>query len=117
MNHNFLHSIKPFIGTTVTVTIDRPLGSKHPEWKFTYLCNYGYVDGIQAPDGECVDAYVLLVDKPMKTCTGKVVAIVHRKNDDDDKLVVIPTDAEISDTMIESAIYFQEQWFEHMLVK
>mgnify|MGYP002508979944 CR=1 FL=1 len=41
------------IGDIVTVTIDRPLGSYHPEHKDMYYpINYGYIEGIIAPDGE-----------------------------------------------------------------
>ncbi len=41
------------IGKTVTVTVDRPLGSYHPEHRDMYYpINYGYVEGIIAPDGE-----------------------------------------------------------------
>ena len=48
------------IGRTVTVTVDRPLGSYHPEHKDMYQpINYGYVEGVMAPDGEEQDAYIL----------------------------------------------------------
>ena len=41
------------IGEIVTVTVDRPLGSFHPEHKDMYYpINYGYIEGIIAPDGE-----------------------------------------------------------------
>ena len=49
--------INSVIGRTVTVTVDRPLGSYHPEHKDMYYpINYGYVEGIMAPDGEEQDA-------------------------------------------------------------
>lgn len=45
------------IGKTVTVIIDRPLGSYHPKYKDTYYpINYGYIEGIVAQDGEEQDA-------------------------------------------------------------
>ena len=41
------------IGATVTFTVDRPLGSYHPEYKDMYYpINYGYIEGVMAPDGE-----------------------------------------------------------------
>ena len=58
--------LKKFLGKKVEVTIDRPLGSKHPRWKFKYPLNYGYIKGIKAPDGEWIDAYVLGINKPLK---------------------------------------------------
>ena len=63
------------IGATVTVTVDRPLGSYHPEHKDMYYpVNYGYIKGITAPDGEEQDAYILGVDKPVSEFTGQVIA-------------------------------------------
>ncbi len=38
------------LGKTVTVTVDRPLGSFHPEHEdISYPINYGYIKGIMAP--------------------------------------------------------------------
>ena len=52
------------IGKVLKVKIDRPLGSSHPDYpEHIYPINYGYVEGIIAPDGEEQDVYVLGVDK------------------------------------------------------
>lgn len=41
------------LGKTVTVTVDRPLGSRHPKHPaMRYPFNYGYIKGVQATDGE-----------------------------------------------------------------
>ena len=69
------------IGATVTVTVDRPLGSYHPEYKDMYYpINYGYIEGVMALDGEEQDAYILGVNEPVDKFTGKIMAIVHRKD-------------------------------------
>ena len=48
------------IGDIVKITVDRPLGSRHPKHKnIIYPINYGYIEGIIAPDGEEQDAYIL----------------------------------------------------------
>jgi len=48
------------LGTVVTVTIDRPLGTSHPKHpSIVYPINYGYIHGVLAPDGDWQDAYVL----------------------------------------------------------
>ena len=100
-------------GKTVTVTIDRPLGSYHPQHKNLYYpINYGFVAGILAPDGEEQDAYVLGVDTPVSTFCGRVIAIIHRKNDCEDKWVVAPADATYTEEDIRAQTYFQEQYFE-----
>ena len=83
--------INVIIGTTVTVTVDRPLGSYHPEHKDMYYpVNYGYIEEIMALDGEEQDAYILGVNEPVDKFTGKIIAIVHRKDDIEEKWVVVP---------------------------
>lgn len=108
---------KDYLGKTVNVTIDRPVGSIHPKWNFKYPVNYGYLESIFAPDGEELDAYVLKVDKPLKEFIGKVIAIIHRINNDDDKLVVISETEDITDEEIEKSVEFQEKWFKHQIVR
>lgn len=106
-----------FLGKTVTVKMDRPLGSHHPDWGFLYERNYGYIPDTISGDGEELDAYILNVDTPVETFTGTCVAVIHRTNDDDDKLVVIPTGTTISDAEIERQTYFCEKRYTHVLIK
>ena len=101
------------IGAIVTVTVDRPLGSYHPEHREMYYpVNYGYIKGITAPDGEEQDAYILGVDKPVSEFTGKVIAVVHRYNDVEEKWVVAPEGKVFSAEEIKEQIAFQEQYFQ-----
>ena len=79
------------IGEIVRVVVDRPLGSCHPQWtELRYPLNYGYVPGIMAPDGEEQDAYILGVDQPVQEFTGRVIAVIRRKDDVEEKWVVAP---------------------------
>lgn len=101
------------IGAIVTVTVDRPLGSYHPEHREMYYpVNYGYIKGITAPDGEEQDAYILGVNKPVSEFTGKVIAVVHRYNDVEEKWVVAPEGKIFSAEEIKNQIAFQEQYFQ-----
>ena len=77
-----------YLGKEVSIIIDRPLGSKHPKRGFVYEVNYGYIPGIQSADGEELDAYYLGVSRPLHAAKGRGIAIIHRLNDDDGKLVV-----------------------------
>ena len=100
------------IGEIVTVTVDRPIGSRHPDYPdMIYPINYGYVKGIIAPDSEEQDAYVLGVDDPISKFCGRVVAIIHRLDDVENKLVVAPDGLEFTESEIVSKIYFQEKYF------
>ncbi len=110
-------NIKAYLGQKVDVVVDRPLGSKHPEHGFTYEVNYGYVPKTLAPDGEEIDAYVLGLGKPVDKISGVCMAIIHRINDKDDKLVVAPNGENFSDAEIEKLIEFQEKWFKHIILR
>ncbi|MCX6736128.1 MAG: inorganic diphosphatase [Candidatus Parcubacteria bacterium] len=101
----------PYLGQTVTIKIDRPLHSQHPKHGFVYEINYGFVPDTKAPDGEELDAYLLGVNEPVPEFTGRCVAILHRTNDDDDKLVIVPDGTKISDEEIRKSTNFQEQFF------
>ena len=105
------------IGATVTVTVDRPLGSYHPEYKDMYYpINYGYIEGVMAPDGEEQDAYILGVNEPVGKFTGKIIAIVYRKDDIEEKWVVVPDGVIFSKEEIRRQIHFQKQYFDSEIV-
>ena len=105
------------IGDIVTVTVDRPMGSYHPEYKDMYYpINYGYIEGIIAPDGEEQDAYILGVDEPVEKFTGKIIAVVRRADDVEEKWVVCPNDVSFSKEEISEKIHFQEQYFQSEII-
>lgn len=115
-NSNIVNA-RDFLGKIVNVQMDRPLGSKHPKHGFTYEVNYGFIPNTISGDGEELDAYVLGVDTPLATFTGKCVAIIHRTNDNDDKLIVVPDGQNPTNEYIEQKTAFQEQWFKHTIIR
>lgn len=108
---------KKYLNEIVTVKIDRPLGSKHPKHNFIYPINYGYIPNTISGDGEEIDAYILGIDKPLQTFTGKVIAIIHRTNDNEDKLVVAKDGTNYTNDEILSLTNFQEQYFKSVIIK
>ena len=109
---------KKFLGQEVKVKIDRPLGSKHPKYNYIYPINYGFIPDTISGDGEELDAYILVVKEPLQDFVGKCIAIIHRLDDNDDKLIVIPKELkDISDQDIIKAIYFQEQYFKSVIIR
>ena len=104
------------IGSTIEVTIDRPYGSAHPKYPgLIYPLNYGYVKDIYGGDGEYQDVYVLGVRQPLKTFKGKLIAIIHRLNDCEDKWVVSAGGMSFTKEEILQATAFQEQYFESVI--
>lgn len=108
---------KEFLGKKVTVKMDRPLGSKHPKHGFVYPVNYGYIPNTISGDGEELDAYVLGEHKPLDEFAGIVVAIIHRIDDDDDKLVVMAEGRNYTDDQIRALTEFQEQYFKSKILR
>ena len=106
-----------FIGKIVTVEMDRPLGTRHPKHGFMYCVNYGYVPGTVSGDGEELDAYLLGVFEPLQSYIGKCIAVIHRTNDDDDKLVVVPEGKDYTDEQIRALTEFQERYFESEIIR
>ena len=108
---------KDFLGKEVEVVIDRPLGSKHPEYNYIYPINYGYIPNTTSGDGDELDAFVLDEDKPWDKFKGVCVAVIHRTDDDDDKLIVVGQGRTLSDEEIEKQVEFQEKWFKHEIIR
>ena len=108
---------KDYIGKIVKVKIDRPLGSKHPNWDMIYTVNYGYVPNTVSGDGEELDCYVLGLFEPIEEFEGKCIAVIKRVNEDDDKLIIVPRDKKYSDEQIEALTEFQERFFERKIIR
>ena len=104
-----------FLGQIVTAHLDRPLGSRHPKHEFIYMLNYAYVPGTRVPDGEALDVYVLGAFEPLVTFTGRCIAVIHRLDDDDDKLVVAPDGKAYTDAQISALTEFQERFFQSVI--
>ncbi len=97
------------LGQTVTVVVDRPIGYDHH--RILYPIPYGFVPGLMGGDGEEQDAYILGAAEPVEQFTGKVIAVIRRSNDCEDKLVVAPAGTRYSREEIARAVHFQEQYF------
>lgn len=106
-----------YLGKSVKIVIDRQLGSKHPKHDFIYMVNYGYVPNTISGDGEELDAYLLGVFEPVEVYEGVVIAYIHRLNDDDDKLIVVPDGIDYSNDAIRALTEFQERFFISEIVR
>lgn len=103
-----------YLGKAVQVKMDRPMGSKHPKFEMIYPINYGFLPYTLSGDGDEIDAYVLGPQKPLELFSGKVIAIVKRKDDDEEKLVV--ADRMYEKTFIEKQIAFTEQYYNSQII-
>lgn len=98
------------LGEMVHVKVDRPMGFCRGD--MVYPVNYGFVPGVMAGDGEEQDAYILGIDHPIDEFDGRVIGIVRRKNDREDKLVVAPDGMQLHQGEIARAVAFQERYFD-----
>ena len=106
-----------YLGKEVIVEIDRQLGTRHPKHGFMYMINYGFVPNTLSGDGEELDAYLIGEYEPVEKSKGKVIAVIHRTNDDDDKLIVSKEGKEYSDDAIRALTEFQERFFESIIIR
>ena len=92
----------------------RPIGSIHPKHPgLIYPINYGYIPNVFGGDGEELDVYLLGIDVPIQECTARIIGIVHRHNDAEDKLVAAPEGLKFDKNKISEAVHFQEQYYEN----
>ena len=108
-----------FLNKTITVKVDRPLGSSHSKKypKHIYPINYGYIPNTISGDGKELDAYILGVYEPVENFTGKCIAIIHRVNEDDVKLIVVPENRYFSDRDIRVLTDFQERFYKSEIIR
>lgn len=106
--------IEKYLGKTVQIKIDRPIGYVHKKEKYTlvYPINYGYIPGVFGGDGEELDVYLLGVSEPVKEYTCKIIGAVIRKNDVEDKLIAAPDGINFTADEAYEMIKFQEQWYD-----
>ena len=109
--------IREYLGKTVTVTIDRPIGFHHVTKgiHLDYTINYGFLPGVTGGDGEEQDVYVLGVSQPLETFTGIIIGAVRRKDDNEDKLVAAPEDMVFTSEQIRKEIHFVEKYFDSQI--
>lgn len=107
-----------YIGKDVDVVIDRKINTSHPKFPNSiYPINYGYIPNTIAADGKEIDVYLLGVKEPVDTFRGKCIAVIHRYDDDDDKVIVVPEGMNYTDEEIRKETYFQEQYFESEIIR
>ena len=106
--------IRAFLGKTVHIIVDRPIGHVHVKngITFRYPINYGYIPGLMAGDGDEQDVYILGVDEPVEEFTGRIIGAVRRADDNEDKLVACPEDMLFHQGQIAEAVHFVEQYFD-----
>lgn len=102
-----------YLGKQIDAEVDRPIGYVHVKGAKTlvYPVNYGYIPGVLGGDGEELDVYFLGVDQPLERFSGKVIAIAHRADDVEDKLIACPMHTKLSPEQVCRGIYFQEKYY------
>lgn len=107
-----------YLNKIVEVKIDRPIGSSHPNYSdHIYLVNYGYVPDTISGDGKELDCYILGEYKPLKEYKGKCIAIIHRLDDDDDKLIIVPENINFTNNEIRVLTDFQEKFYKSEIIR
>ena len=107
-----------YLNKILEAKIDRPIGSSHPKYPdHIYLVNYGYIPNTVSGDGKELDCYVLGEYKPLSEFKGKCIAIIHRLNDDDDKLILAPENKNFTNAEIRLLTDFQERFYKSEIIR
>ena len=107
------HTAIGYLGKTVQITIDRPLGSTHPKHRdIVYPVNYGFIEHTTGGDGEEIDVYLLGVDLPVKSYSAVIAGVVCREDDDEDKLIAAPNGISFTADEMYREVEFQEKYFD-----
>lgn len=106
--------VRSYLGKTVDIEIDRPVGYVHHKEKYslTYNINYGYIPGVLGGDDEELDVYLLGLDTPVERYTVQIIGIVHRHNDVEDKLIAAPVGMSFAKEEMRAAVNFQEKYYD-----
>lgn len=106
--------ISRYLGQMVTVVIDRPIGFHHVTKgiHLDYTINYGFLPGVTGGDGEEQDVYILGVSEPLETFTGRIIGVVRRKDDNEDKFIAAPEGIPFTAAQILEEIRFVEKYFD-----
>ena len=96
-----------------SAVIDRPVGFED-SFGNVYPINYGYIPELMGGDGEEQDVYIVSHDQQqlLEVFTGKLVAIIRRRDDIEDKWVLAPLDEKVNKGLIVEQTYFMEQYFD-----
>ena len=105
--------VESYLGKEVTVGIDRPIGYVHHKGEKTliYPINYGFIPDVLGGDGEELDVFLLGVDEPVESYTGRIIGIAYRANDVEDKLIMAPEGVSVTAAEMARAVYFQEKYY------
>ena len=106
--------IRFYLGKSVSVVIDRPVGFHHVTKgiHLDYTVNYGFLPGVTGGDGEEQDVYILGVEEPLETFTGRIIGVVRRKDDNEDKFIAAPEGVRLTAAQMEPQIHFVEKYFD-----
>ncbi len=105
--------VESYLGKEVTIEIDRPIGYVHHKGEKTliYPINYGFIPNVFGGDGEELDVFLVGVDEAVTSYTGRIIGIVYRADDVEDKLVMAPFGKSFTAEEIARAVYFQEKYY------
>lgn len=106
--------IQEYLGRSVRVVIDRPVGFHHVTKgiHLDYTVNYGFLPGVTGGDGEEQDVYILGVAEPLETFTGRIIGVVRRKDDNEDKFIAAPEGMTVTGAQMMQQIHFVEKYFD-----
>ena len=95
------------LGKYVRVRVTKPIRSQSEQFGFEYGLNFGVLEGGRKFDNRDIrGAFIMGINRPVRTFDGRVIAIVHRRAEDETYIVVAPKSTRFIDTQIRQALGF-----------
>ena len=95
------------LGKYVRVRVTKPIRSQSEQYGFEYGLNFGVLEGGKKFDNrEFRGAFIMGINRPVRTFDGRVIAVVCRDGERDRYLVVAPKSTRFIDTQIREALSF-----------
>ena len=97
------------LGKYVRVRVTNPIHSVNRQFGFTYLLNYGTVEGKKRFDNVSCGAYIMGINHPVRTFDGRVIAVIKYNDGSSPVYVVAPKSTRYIIHQIEDAVAFANQ--------
>lgn len=94
------------LGKYVRVRVTNPIHSVNRQLGYTYLLNYGTIEGKKRYDNVSYGAFIMGINHPVRTFDGRVIAVIRESGSSSSVFIVAPKSTRFISHQISEAIAF-----------
>lgn len=103
------------LGKYVRVRVTNPIHSVNRQFGFTYLLNFGTIEGKKRYDSVSCGAFIMGITHPVRTFDGRVIAVVRYSDSPSPVYVVAPKSTRYISHQITDAVAFANEGREYKI--